>query len=332
MGDLDQALLRQLVARAPDGWLVVDRAGRIVWSNVAFERLAGSSAGELCGQPLARVMPDAPPGGERRTLARADGSALAVQVAWEALGGDGEGLDFLIVRAVDERAQASARATERLLVHGALSAGILHELATPLNAVGFALDALGTDDAEARADALECARVGVEQLRRLFDDFRGAAVCEPRRRATDVAEIVDTALRLASPALMEADAEVALGFGTDAPVSAERVRLVQVLVNVLVNAAHAVEGRPEPRSVRIETRDEAPWVVIAVVDTGTGIAERDLPHVFEPYFTTKHDGRGTGLGLAIARSLVRGLGGEISLGAEPGAGTRVEVRLRALPR
>ena len=108
----------------------------------------------------------------------------------------------------------------------------------------------------------------------------------------------------------------------------ERVRMV--LVNLLTNAQHAVEGAPPPAAgtplIEITTaaagRDR---VVVAVRDRGAGISPDNLPRIFDPYFTTRRGG--TGLGLAIASNIVQGLGGSISVTSKPGAGTEFRIEL-----
>ena len=110
-------------------------------------------------------------------------------------------------------------------------------------------------------------------------------------------------------------------------------RLRAALVNLVANARDSLGARPdgerEPAAdVEIGTeRLESGRIRLWVEDRGEGIAEADLPHVFEPYFTTKRTG--SGLGLAIARKTVEALGGTIRLSSRPGAGARVEIELPA---
>jgi CheY-like chemotaxis protein/anti-sigma regulatory factor (Ser/Thr protein kinase) len=115
------------------------------------------------------------------------------------------------------------------------------------------------------------------------------------------------------------------------PVLADETRLAQVLVNLLVNAAHAIsEGRVEANTIRLATRaNDAGEVLITVTDTGSGMSAAVVHRIFEPFFTTKPIGSGTGLGLAIAHNLVQGMGGRITVDTAPGRGTIVSVILPA---
>jgi len=185
----------------------------------------------------------------------------------------------------------------------------------------------------------------------------GATVADVRDAATDIDEEIDRLNRLVNDVLDVArpirfdpaptdinrvcrDAAGAVGTG-DAPAvalalaaavpsvvtDAERLRIV--LVNLLTNAQHAVDARPEG-TVRLLTEvcgDRR--VAIVIRDNGKGIADEDLARIFDPYFTTRR--AGTGLGLAIAKNIVDGLGGAITVTTTPGAGTDFRVELGDAP-
>jgi signal transduction histidine kinase len=114
---------------------------------------------------------------------------------------------------------------------------------------------------------------------------------------------------------------------------AERLRVA--LVNLLVNARHAVEIPAQPFAVggstppepivRLSTRRHGTVVAIGVTDNGVGIDGSDLGRIFDPYFTTKRGG--TGLGLPIAKNIVEGLGGTIGITSRQGSGTEIRVEL-----
>ena len=129
-------------------------------------------------------------------------------------------------------------------------------------------------------------------------------------------ESAEAALASGTGAAIGCDFDPALGTVTTDP---ERLRIA--LVNLLVNARHAMNGRGEAGPpVRLATRREAGRVRITVADQGDDIAAGDLSQIFDPYFTTKRGG--TGLGLPIAKNIVEGLGGTIAVASAPGAGTQ----------
>jgi two-component system, NtrC family, sensor histidine kinase HydH len=128
-------------------------------------------------------------------------------------------------------------------------------------------------------------------------------------------------------------AKVALDLDTAVPaVATDAGRLRIALVNMLVNARHAVNGsdhvpRPNggPPQVTLRTRANGDRVTIVIADRGVGIDPGHLAHVFDPYYTTKRGG--TGLGLAIAKNIVEGLGGTIGIDSAPGVGTEIRINL-----
>jgi two-component system C4-dicarboxylate transport sensor histidine kinase DctB len=102
-----------------------------------------------------------------------------------------------------------------------------------------------------------------------------------------------------------------------------------VLVNLLTNAHHAVEGRPSPAIMVLTQSIGDRRVAITIRDNGRGIAEDDLPRIFDPYFTTRR--AGTGLGLAIAKNIIEALGGTIGVVTRAGAGTDFRIELGDAP-
>jgi signal transduction histidine kinase len=113
-------------------------------------------------------------------------------------------------------------------------------------------------------------------------------------------------------------------------VLADEGRLTQVFLNLLINAAHAIEeGDPEKNEIQIRLWRAGAEVLAEVKDTGKGIAPADLPYVFEPFFTTKARGVGTGLGLYVSNSIVTSLGGRFEVDSVVGSGTRFVLHLPA---
>jgi CheY-like chemotaxis protein len=117
---------------------------------------------------------------------------------------------------------------------------------------------------------------------------------------------------------------------SDAHAIVNEGRLGQVILNLLINAAHAIEvGAVEENTVTVRARRAGAEVIIEIIDTGSGIDPAILPRLFDPFFTTKPVGVGTGLGLAICRSIVRAHGGNISVESVLGEGSTFRVTLPA---
>jgi len=123
-------------------------------------------------------------------------------------------------------------------------------------------------------------------------------------------------------------ARLVLELGEVPKIPANRGRLVQVVSNLLVNAAQAIqEGDASHNEVCVKTWLDGDQAVLSVHDTGAGIPEELRERIFEPFFTTKEGGRGVGLGLSLCSDIVHRLGGEIVVESEVGRGARFDVRL-----
>lgn len=225
----------------------------------------------------------------------------------------------------------AAEHAERLAGLGRLVAGVVHELNNPLTAVTMYSDALlekltpaGQDPAD--LEKLRAIREAGLRIQRLARDL--VAYAQPggtRTQALELAAVVDEALRLAKPALKEANAAVVRRFERVPAVEGNRASLTQVFVNLVTNAAQAVGAKGEGTIVVAIAR--APDGVVATVeDSGEGLAAEARARAFEPFFTTR-PGRGIGLGLPIVQGIVQRHGGAIALAAAPGGGTRVTVTL-----
>jgi len=109
-----------------------------------------------------------------------------------------------------------------------------------------------------------------------------------------------------------------------APARGSSARLAQVVLNLLLNAADAIDGEG---TIRLEVASDDEWVTLVVQDTGPGIPEDVLPHIFEPFVTTKPTGEGTGLGLAVCHTLIERMGGTLTATNPPEGGARFAVQL-----
>jgi signal transduction histidine kinase len=223
---------------------------------------------------------------------------------------------------------------DRMAQAGMLAAGVSHEIKSPLSVIVIAADEIGEISgaalpAEARemlADvAAAAASIGV-----ILRDLNALArpVDDPLT-AIELATVVDTAARLAAYQLGP-DTRLVRGALVVPPVTGNLPRLVQLVLNLIVNAARAT--RPgAPNAIEISATATAGRVVLAVSDTGSGMSPATLARIFEPYFTTGARTGGTGLGLPICKSIVERMGGSIEIASELGAGTTVYVSLQPSP-
>jgi signal transduction histidine kinase len=240
--------------------------------------------------------------------------------------------------AVEQLATSEKRRaqSERLALVGRLAAGVAHEINNPLsylrsNLAWLQSDAGPASEAESR-EALDDSLAGVTRIAQIVSDLNAFAREVPDAlEDCDPGDVIGEALRLVS---LRVDRVARLIQRIDEPLPSIRVprrRLVQALVNLLLNAAEAVErgARPAPgetRWIRIEARRDGEAVEFEVEDNGPGL---DLPvreHLFEPFFTTKGL-RGTGLGLAVSRENVERCGGSLDAGTGREGGALFTIRI-----
>ena len=241
------------------------------------------------------------------------------------------------LRAQAERNRAEV---ERLAVVGKLAAGVAHEVNNPLAYVksnlGFLEEELRepSPDVEELRRVLEETRQGVQRIQQIVADLRRfSRDTVEADESCQVEEAVAEAQRLASVRLRPLG-EVVQEVAPELPrVRVSQRHLVQVLVNLLLNAADALECAEPRRPARIVLRARAvpEGVRLEVEDNGPGIPEAVLPRLFEPFFTTKPPGKGTGLGLALCREYVARAGGTLAAENRSEGGARFTLHLPGAP-
>lgn len=228
------------------------------------------------------------------------------------------------------RFQREAAQRDRLSALGRLSTVIAHEVRNPLMIIKGALRTL-TRSGAAPEDVRDAAGDIDEEIARLNhlvnDVLDFARPIRVERAPADINAVCEDAVRAVSA---NGASSIALNLAPHlSPVVTDHERLRTVLVNLLANAQHAVDeaGHADRAgAIELETRPHATdGVAILVRDLGAGIPAGDLPHIFDPYFTTRRGG--TGLGLAITRNIIDGLGGHVSVTSQPGRGTEFRVEI-----
>ncbi len=247
--------------------------------------------------------------------------------------------------------QAQLLQSVRLATIGQVSAGIAHELMNPVSymsqnvgALRSELNILGEylqralkerpDKAveQTLADLpslLDDVELGSKHIRQVALGIRAQARGDDTEKTCELAETVGFAVRLSRAEVRDL-ARVVVD-GPSVRVSGGSVRLCQVLLNLIVNAAQAMEGLGRQGLIDVRWKVEGEKVILAVKDNGCGIPVDLQEKVFQPLFTTKPVGVGTGLGLGISRDFVREAGGELKLTSAPNEGTTVEITLPVAP-
>ncbi len=226
------------------------------------------------------------------------------------------------------------RQAERLSALGSLLAGVAHELNNPLSIVVAHASLLEEEAAGPQALRAQKIRVAAERCARIVSTFLDMARRRPARAAAvDVADLVVQALDLVGYGLRAAGIEVRIDLPASLPpVWADADQMVQVFLNLLGNAQHAMtDWRDAPpghrRQLVISGSADQASVRISIADNGPGIPEDARARVFDPFFTTKPEGKGTGVGLSLCRTIVAAHGGVIAAEATPGGGCTMLLRL-----
>ena len=206
--------------------------------------------------------------------------------------------------------------SEKLASVGRLAAGVAHEVGNPLQSiVGFTEILLqgGMSDEE-QSDFLRRVRNETERIHNIIRellDFARPMEAEPE--PVSLAQVVEQSLQLVGPQKrLKAVALVCEGLDDLPPVAASAQRLIQVMVNLLLNAADAMEGQGRI-TIRGTLREQEGLGELTVSNDGAPIPEEHRDRIFDPFFTTKDPGEGTGLGLSVASSIIESHGGTLQL-------------------
>jgi signal transduction histidine kinase len=239
-----------------------------------------------------------------------------------------------------EQLRERLRSNDRLAALGAIAAGVGHEIATPVTAILGNLEHLReavipqvpeAPRAEL-ADVVEELVDGAHRISAVLADLRAFGRQQSPSAPLPFSPLpaVRSALGLVRPAL-RARAQVEEQLGPAPMVLGDARKLGQVVMNLAINASHAVTGRPGGQlrvSLRVDpAADPARPVLIEVADNGPGVPVELRARIFDPFFTTKPAEEGTGLGLAICREIVDQMGGSLELSDTPGGGATFSVRL-----
>jgi two-component system C4-dicarboxylate transport sensor histidine kinase DctB len=232
------------------------------------------------------------------------------------------------------RAQAELIQAAKLAALGQMSAALSHEFNQPLAAVRTYAENLPAlidrgRSAEARTNAERILAL-VDRMAALGRDLRNfARIPDQKVARTTLPESIRAAAEIAGPRLRTAGAELTIDIRPDLPaVAAEPLRLEQVLVNVMANAADAVDGSAD-RRVTLAAERHGAGVRIRVRDYGPGVPASLRERIFDPFFSTKGVGKGLGLGLSISYNIVKDFGGDLSVVEPEGGGAEFRIDLRA---
>jgi len=227
--------------------------------------------------------------------------------------------------------QAQVAQSDRLASLGKLAAGVAHEINNPLGGI-LSLTALTLEDMKEDDPNRENLLEVIRQTERCRDivarllDFARQSVSH--KELVDLNRVLEETLGLLTRQSLFFNIQVVKNLDPDLPpVKADRTQIQQVFMNILINAAQAMQERGTITVASRATADGA--VEVSISDTGCGIPPDRIGRIFDPFYTTKQDSRGTGLGLSIAYGIVTSHRGSISVESEVGKGSTFRVTLPA---
>lgn len=234
-----------------------------------------------------------------------------------------------------QEAQEALIRTEKLAGVGRLAAGLAHEVGNPLAAVLGYVELLrsGLGDPALEADLLARSERELTRIHGILQQLLGyARTGTGQPTAVDLPAAVHDAVETVrhQPLFRDVAVETTVSEGP-LQVWVERGKLHQVLVNLLLNAAEALDGVADPRLSLLLGPSPEGGAMVELRDNGHGFDDVALDRAFEPFFTTRPVGEGTGLGLSTCMEIVHSAGGTIDLGNRPEGGAWVRVALRSAP-
>jgi two-component system CheB/CheR fusion protein len=323
--------LAAIVTSSEDAIISFTVDGIVTSWNQGAENLSGYSAAEIMGRPLAVLVPTERMGEVEANLERLNREERIGSYQTEQLDKTGGRLPVLlsvsplrnetgklvgasaIARDISaqKRTEHALRRNERLATAGRLTAAIAHEIKNPLEALTN-LVYLARNDANGRDEYLKLAEQEIGRLDSIAQQALGLVREGAAPEALDAGKILEEVTQLYARKLQSSSIRIDMKCGDQLEINGFPGELRQMISNLLLNAMDAMKdgGRLRLRVVRAHERSGGgrAGVRITVADTGNGIGSRDLPHIFEPFYTTKKD-QGTGLGLWLAYGIVQKHGG-----------------------
>lgn len=352
MHQLESTVFLRCVEDSSEAIMITNPEGALVYVNPAWSRIYGYSSKEAIGRTpkllqsglqddrfyreMWAQIRDPKVGSWRGELVNRakDGTLVPVLLTItgykaegrpEILGYMGTAVDLTYRRELEGKIAHQ----DRLASVGLLASGLAHEIGTPLGVIRGRAELLEmqAEDPGVRR-SLGVITSEIDRISKLIRSLLRVSRSSSDVRIEDVAplEVAREVAALLGKNLIEDCATLTLEIPEDLRARADFGRLEQILLNLVMNAIHAVRkardsGTERPHFVVIRAREASDQVRIEVQDSGCGIEPKNMGKLFKPFFTTKDVGEGTGLGLAIVATLVREMKGRISVQSTPDVGT-----------
>ena len=343
----EKGLLETIFNAIQEGVIVLNEAGAITYANRAAGSILGLRRDDAVGQPIGQYIPEV----DWERILELDETEWAhlvnreIEISYPrhrfvnfylmplAATSPGEEGAVVILRDVtrDREDQASTLESERLSAVTLLAAGVAHEIGNPLNSLTIHLQLLDQEldqvppaNREHLRELVEVAHEEVSRLDKIINQFLHALrPVTPKVEPASLSDVLNDTLKFLRPEIKAKDILVEIDAPDGLPTAQiDPAQIKQAFFNIVRNAIQAMANGG---LLKIELTHDDRFVGVAFTDTGPGIPQEAIGHLFEPYHTTKADG--TGLGLMIVQRIVREHGGEIEVRSEPDVGTTFSIFL-----
>jgi two-component system NtrC family sensor kinase len=321
------------------GVAVLDQKGRVIGWNRVLEKSFRKREQEVRGKRLINIL------GEKNFAAlfppdTQQGFRLLSEITMEMSDGGKKIFDITKTPLLDNQMdpygtvivfeditekitmQQQLLTSEKLASIGLLSAGVAHEINTPLTGISSYVQILQKKlSTSSHTQVLEKIEAQTERVAKIVKNLLNFArnPSESAFQKINLSENLQEIISLIDYKLKNMNIDLELDVHPIKPIWAQGERIQQVFINIILNAMDAM---PDGGKLRIELSQTDNQATIAIEDTGTGIKSQHLPHIFDPFFTTKGIGKGTGLGLSISYAIIKEHEGRITVESEDGKGSR----------
>ncbi len=321
------------------GVAVLDQNGKVIGWNRVLEKSFGKKEEQVRGKTLMDVL------GENNFAAlfppdTQQGFRLLSEITMEMPDGGKKIFDITKTPLLDNKMdpygtvivfeditekitmQQQLLTSEKLASIGLLSAGVAHEINTPLTGISSYVQILQKKlSTSSHFQVLEKIEAQTDRVAKIVKNLLNFArnPSESAFQKIDLSENLKEIISLIDYKLKNMNIDLELDLHPMKPIWAQGERIQQVFINIILNAMDAM---PQGGKLKIELSQTDNQAIVAIEDTGTGIKSQHLPHIFDPFFTTKGIGKGTGLGLSISYAIVKEHEGRVSVESESGKGTR----------
>ncbi len=345
---------QRLLESFPDLILVVDLSGHYTFAGSRIRDLLGYRPEELVGKKIEDLQDHSPEflslyrevatgkqmfGSSEYGARHRDGSWRTMRASASQLFDAENKLSGVIISVrditVEKKLEEQIIQSERLAAMGQMIGGFAHELNNPLTTILGVSELLQDGEAnEARVKQLgmlhQQARRATEIVQNLMYFSRPTA---PGKTPLNLSELVERTLHLQAYALRKNNITVDfLKQEGLPPVTGDPHQLMQVFLNLILNADQAIREARDKGTLRIRLGKTAQNLWASFQDDGPGISPEILPNIFDPFYTTKRPGRGTGLGLSICKAVLKEHGGNVEAASAPGGGAVFTVSLPIRPK